>query len=36
VAGASIVLCANLDPAGLTDRTSAEKVTVVLGPRPTS
>jgi uncharacterized protein (TIGR03089 family) len=30
VAGASIVLCANLHPAGLTDRTSAEKVTVVL------
>jgi uncharacterized protein (TIGR03089 family) len=36
VAGASIVLCANLDPAELTDRTSAEKVTVVLGPRPAS
>jgi len=30
VAGASIVLCANLDPAKLESRTTAEKVTVVL------
>ena len=30
VAGASIVLCANLDPALLADRTSAERVTVAL------
>lgn len=29
-AGASIVLCANLDPAKLDDRTNSEKVTVVL------
>jgi uncharacterized protein (TIGR03089 family) len=30
IAGASIVLCANLDPAKLAARTDAEKVTVVL------
>jgi uncharacterized protein (TIGR03089 family) len=30
VAGASVVLCANLDPTKVPDRTSAEKVTVAL------
>lgn len=30
VAGASMVLCANLDPAALTNRTAAERVTVTL------
>lgn len=33
VAGASIVLCANLDPTRLDARTDAEKVSVVLTPR---